>query len=130
MIVLGAEDLVDDVAVVRQENQTLRVLVQTPDRKNAFGVPDEVDDVVLDVGLGGAGHSDRLVESEADLFFLGANRLTRDAYLIALDDARTQAGQLAISSNAARINPLIRLAPRTDAGFADVLVEPQRDAQH
>jgi hypothetical protein len=80
------------------------------------------------VGLGGAGHSDRLVESNVDLPLLGANRLAVDANLIAFADARPQGGKPTIASNPAGVNPLIRLAPRTDAGFADVLVEPQRDA--
>src|SRR6202022_2670400 len=125
MIVFGTEDLIDDVAVVRQEDQTLRVLVQAPDRKDAFWVPDEVDDVVLDVGLRGAGHSHRLIEGQIDLLFLGADRLTIDAYLIAIVDSSAQSGHLTVAGNPARINPFIRLAPRADAGFADVLVEPQ-----
>src|SRR6266851_4613962 len=128
MIVLGTEDLVDDIAVVCQKDQALGVLVQTPDRKNAFSVPDEIDDVALDVGLGGAGHADRLVESNVDLLFLGAYGCAVDAYLIAIDDAGAQCGDLAVAGNATGLDPLVRLAPRTDAGFADVLVEPQRGA--
>src|SRR5579859_4342026 len=128
MIVLGTEDLVDDIAIVRQKDQAFGVLVQTPDRENAFSVPDEIDDVVLDVGLGGAGHTDRLVEGNVNLLFLGAHGRAVDAYLIAINDSRTQCGDLAVAGNAAGLDPLVRLAPRTGAGLADVLVEPQRGA--
>src|ERR1700688_3902094 len=111
MIVLGTEDLVDDIAIVRQKDQALGVLVQTPDRKNAFSVPDEIDDVVLDVGLGGAGHADRLVEGNVNLLLLGAHGCAVDAYLIAINDSSAQCGDLAVASNAAGLDPLVRLAP-------------------
>ena len=45
--------------------------------------------------------------------------------LIAIVDSSAQGGHLTVAGNPARINPFIRLAPRADAGFADVLVEPQ-----
>jgi hypothetical protein len=123
MIVFGTEDLVDDIAVVREEDQTLRVLVQSPYGKDALRVPDEIDDVVLDVGFRGAGNSDGLIEGNIDLLFFDADRLTVDAYVVAVHDPRAQRGELTVASNAARIDPLVRLTPRTDAGFADVLIE-------
>src|ERR1700678_4297623 len=125
MIVLGTQYLVDDVAVVGQQDQTLRVLVQPSNRKDALGIPHQIDDVVLDMSFGGAGNSHRLVQSDVDLFFLGADRLAVDAYHIALADLGSQGGGVAVAGHAPRIDPLVRLAPRADAGFADVLIESQ-----
>ena len=69
--VLDTKDLVHDVAVVGQEDQALRVLVEPPDRKNPLAVPDEVDDVVGDIALGRAGDSAWLVEGDIDVFPAG-----------------------------------------------------------
>ena len=66
VVVLGAQHLVDDVAVVGEQDQPLGVLVEPADREHALGVVDEVDDVAGDVALGRAGDADRLVERDVD----------------------------------------------------------------
>ena len=66
VLVLGAQDFVDDVAVVGEQDQAFGVLVQPADRKDSLAVADELDDVVLDVRLGGAGDPDGLVERDVD----------------------------------------------------------------
>ena len=126
MVIFRAQNFVDDVAVVRQENQAFGVLVQPPDRKDTFRVRDQVDDVVLDVRFGGAGDADRLVESNVNLLLLGADQLAVDAHLVARGNPGAQCGALAVAGDAARINPFVRLTPRTDTGLADVLVESHR----
>ena len=45
VLVLGAQDLVDDVAVVGEQDQAFGILVQAADRKDALRMADEVDDV-------------------------------------------------------------------------------------
>ena len=64
--VLRAQHLVDDVAVVGEQDQALRILVEAADREDPLGVVDEVDDVAGDVPLGRAGDADRLVERDVD----------------------------------------------------------------
>src|ERR1700676_3128445 len=86
-------------------------------------MPDEIDDVVLDMSLGGAGNSDRLIEGNVDLGFFRTDRGTVDAYLVAVDDPGAECRNLTVASDAARFDPLVGLAPRTDAGLADVLIE-------
>ena len=66
VVVLGAQHLVDDVAVVREQDQALGVLVEPADREDPLGMVDEVDDVALDVALGRARDADRLVERDVD----------------------------------------------------------------
>ena len=43
--VLFAQHLVDDVAIVREQDEPLGILVEPADREDAFGVADEVHDV-------------------------------------------------------------------------------------
>src|ERR1700686_713143 len=112
MIVFGTEDFVDDLSVVRQEDQPLRVLVQSPYRKDALRIPDEIDDIVLDMSLGGAGNSDWLIEGNVDLVFFRTDRGAVDAYPVAVDDPGAECPNLTVTSDAARFDPLVGLAPR------------------
>src|SRR4029077_9548269 len=126
MVVFGTKNFIDDVAVVRQEDQAFGVLVQSTDWEDTFRVSDQIDDVVLDVSFGGASDSGGLVERNVDLRSLGTDQLAVDAHLVTGADPSTQGGALPVAGDSARFNPLVRLAPRTDTGFADVLVEPHR----
>ena len=81
VVVLGAQHLVDDVAVVGEQDQALGVLVEPADREDALGVVDEVDDVAVDVALGRAGDADRLVERDVDR----ARLLARGADAVAVE---------------------------------------------
>src|SRR5277367_821600 len=100
MIVFGAKDFVDDVAVVRQEDETFGVLVQPPDRKDAFGMPDKSDDVVFDMGFGGGGDSHRFVEGDVDLLFLCTDEFAVDAYFVAVGNLSAQCGDLTVAGDA------------------------------
>lgn len=60
--VAGPQDLVDDVPVVGQENQPLRVLIEPPNGENAFAVVHKVHNVVRHAGFGGAGDARRFVQ--------------------------------------------------------------------
>src|SRR5882672_12772391 len=75
------------------------------------------------MGFGGAGDACRLVERNVNLLLLGADQFAVDAYLVARGNPGAQGSGLAVASDAARIDPFIGLAPRTDTGLADVLVE-------
>jgi hypothetical protein len=90
-------------------------------------VSDEIDDVIVDMTLGGTGDADGLIERNVDLFLLGSDEFAVDADLVALGDSSAQYGRLTIAGDPARFDPLVRLSPRTDAGLADVLVESHRD---
>ena len=78
--------------------------------------------------LGRAGDADRLVQRDVDVFAtlllrsLLEQRLV-DAYLVALDDFHADAGDFAVDSHPALLDKFVRLAARTESGFADVFVE-------
>src|SRR5690606_20148654 len=120
---------VDDVAVAGQQDQALGILVQAADREDPLLVADEVDDVALHRRLGGAGDADRLVQGDVDVPALppgGAAHpqgLAVDLDLVALADLRTDARAHAVDRDPAFADQAVGLAPRAEAGVADVLVE-------
>ncbi len=63
----GAEDVVDDVAVVRQQNQTGRIFVQPSDRKYPLMMPDLRNDVSGNVSLARRRHADRLMVLDVEM---------------------------------------------------------------
>src|SRR5690606_24634041 len=127
--VLGAQDLVDDIAVAGQQYQAFRVLVQAADREDALLVANEVHDVPLDRAFGGAGDADRLVQGDVDVAALarlgctGIQRLPVDPDLVALAHHRADPGRLAVDGHPALGDRAIGLAARTEAGSGDVFVE-------
>ena len=128
-LVLGAQDRVDDVAVAGQQDQAFRILVQTPDREDPLLVADEIDDVALHVGLGGAGHADRLVQGDIDVPALALGRRPRlqrlavDAHLVAFAHFGADPAALSVDRDPAFADQPVGLAPRAVAGVADVFVE-------
>ncbi len=66
MLIGGAQNLVDGIAIIGQENQSLRILVQAANGENAFGMVYKVDDVVLYLSLRRAGNPRRLVQRNED----------------------------------------------------------------
>ena len=80
-------------------------------------VADQIDDVVLDRAASrGAGHADGLVERDVDRL-LGADRLAVDAHLVAVGDPGARARNGSVAGHAARLDPFVGLAARTDARF-------------
>src|SRR6185437_10895375 len=63
----GTEDLVDDVAVVRQQNETGRILVQPPDWKNPLTMPDLGNDISRDMRFARCRDTDRLMILDVEI---------------------------------------------------------------
>lgn len=61
MAVLGTEDLVDDIAVVGQENEAGRVFVEPSDREDSFAVADFRNDIAGHVSFARCRNADRFV---------------------------------------------------------------------
>src|SRR5450631_738023 len=124
VIIFRAQQFIDDIAVVGQQNQTFGILVQSPDGKNPVAVADQIDDVVLDVRLGRAGGSHRLVEHNVDLLLLGAYECAVHAHFIGRANLEPQHCADAVAGDASRLYPFIGFAPRATARFADEFVQP------
>ena len=125
VLVLRSQDRVDDVAVIGQEDQAFRVLVQPADGEQPLRMADEIDDVVLYGTVGRALDADGLVEREVDPARFSGDRPAVDLDLIAIENLGTERRDGAVYLDTARGNPGIGLAPRADAGLADELVEAQ-----
>lgn len=63
----GAEDSVDDVAVVRQQNETGGIFIQPSDRENTLMVPDFRDDISGNMSLTRRRHSDWLMVLDVEM---------------------------------------------------------------
>ena len=121
VVVLGAQDLVDDVAVVREQDQALGLLVEPADREDSLGVIDEVDDVALDVALGRAGDADRLVERDVDRPLILRALPTRSPSTLTsspVGDLVPRPGRGAVDRDAALLDQRVGLAPRPLAALA------------
>src|SRR5690606_32832959 len=112
-----------------QQDQPFGVLVQPPHREDALLVADEIDDVALDVLLGGAGHAHRLVERDVHVAAAAGTgractqRLPVHEHHVVLAHFRAGTGGLAVDADPARGDQGIGLATGTDPGTGDVLVE-------
>ena len=128
VMVLGPQHLVDDITIVREEDQAFRVLVEPTDRKHPFGMIHEIYDVAFDVALRGAGDADGLVERDvdrADLLACGADRVTIEAHVVPFGDLRAERGRDAVDGDAALGDEGVGLPPRACAALAQVFVESQ-----
>ena len=102
VVELGAEDLVHDVAIVREEDEAFGLFVEATDREDALGMPDEFNDVAFDVAFGRAGDADRLVERDVDRGVLlagAADELALDSDLVAWFDLGAEGRDLPVDSH-------------------------------
>ena len=53
MLVFAAQDFIDDVAVVRKQNQAFRGFVEASDGEDTLGVIDEINDIARHARRGG-----------------------------------------------------------------------------
>ncbi|MNT53483.1 hypothetical protein D3C72_1905700 [compost metagenome] len=64
VIVASTEDLIDQFAVIGQENQPLGVFIQAPDRKDASAVINEITNVIPHVLPHAGNDANRLVQCD------------------------------------------------------------------
>ena len=126
VFVAGAQDLVDDIAIVGQEDQPLGGFVQSADGEEAFLVTDEGDDVLRFLRVGGTDDPYWFVEGEVEGFGFGFQRLAIDADHIAGRDTVTGAGGFVVDGDPTGVDQAVGFAAGADAGLADVLVEADR----
>src|SRR3546814_4827175 len=99
------------------------------DREDPPLVADEIDDVALHRRLGGAGDADLLVQRDVDVPALafggasGAQGLAVDLDLVALADLGADPRALPVDGDPPLPDQPVGLAPRAEAGVADVLVD-------
>jgi hypothetical protein len=116
--VLGTQQLIDDVAVVGQQDQPLGELVQPPDREDSRPVRHEVDDVVPHPPICRALDARWLVQRNVNVVHLVADGASVDFDHVRRADRRAKRGKGTIDRDPPGADPGIRLAPRAQAAFA------------
>ena len=119
-----AQQVVDDIAVIRQQEQALGVLVEAADRKDALAVCHEADHIVRNPGIGRALDADRLVKRDVHVRGLIADDAAIDPHRIAFQHLRAESCDDAVDAHAAAGYPGIGLATRAQAALAQELVDP------
>ena len=119
VIVFRAQNFVDDVAVVGQQDQPGGFFIEPPDGKDALFMADEVDDVVADVALGGAGNAHRFIEADVDFIFLlaGADDAIVNAHFVSFSHLCAELGAFSVNGHTTAGDPGVGFAARAHASF-------------
>lgn len=125
VVVLRAQNLVDDISIARQKNQAVAVLVQSTDRENSFLVVDELNNrVFLAFRVLGGHDPDRFVESDVDVFGLRLSNSSAIGFdFIVRTDLGAQPGFLTVDRDPSLAQQIVRFTPRTKPGLAQVFVD-------
>jgi len=125
VVVAGAQYFINDIAVIGQEDEAIRVFIQPAYRENALRVIDEVDDIGAVLNIGGGGNPNRLIEGYIyrSLFGLGVQGFAVYSYYIA--GVYTVAGQyqLIIYRNTRLLYEFICIAAGTKTRGTDEFIE-------
>lgn len=126
VLVTSAEDFVDDISVVGQEDESLRGLVQPANRKKPLGVIDEINDVLAFARIGGANYPCGLIKSQVEGGRFSLQRFAFEQYLISGKDPVSLLRNRTIDLYQSFFNKAVGFAARADARTTDVLIETNR----
>jgi hypothetical protein len=125
VLVAGAENFVDDIAIGGEEDEAIGGFVEAADGEDALGVVYVIDNVAGDVALGGARNANGFVEGQihelAGRGFL--NGLAVEQHRVACSDPIAGTGYLPVEEYPAGFDEAVGFAARAAAGAADELVE-------
>src|SRR3546814_4927303 len=94
----------DLIAITGQQDQPFGLLVEAADREDALLMADEIDDVALDLGVGGAGNASGLVQGDIDMAPATGNParpqwLSVQQHRVAIGDGAADTGNLAVDAD-------------------------------
>ncbi len=124
MVVTGPQDLIHQIAVVSEENQPLRVFIQTANREDAAAVVDEIHDVVALAIFRGTDNANRFIQRDKyQVFFVPwLDQLTIHFDHIARNDLIANGGAFTVDKHVALFDVTVSLAARADPALANVFV--------
>jgi len=120
---LGAKNLVDNVAVVRHEDETGRVLVQPSDWENPLGMPDFLDDIPVDMRLARRRDTDRLMIFDIDGRLAPGNHPAVAGDDIGGAHPVAHLCRMPVDRDCSQFDQAVRLAPRADPMLRKKLVD-------
>ena len=124
----GAKEPVNDIAVVRKEDQACRVLIETPDREDPFRIADVIDDVVFIPFICRAGDPQRLMESQIDMVVGRKDDLAVDTDDLPGEYLRAGDCGDAVDRDGARFDIFVGFPSGTETAGTDVLIDANRCA--
>ncbi len=124
VIIPCAKDLIDDIAVIGQQNKTFRVLVESSDGEDPFFVTDEIDDIVGITTVGSTDDTLRLIKGNEDKILILGNESAFEGYLLSGLNLAAHQRFFTIDGNKSRFNRCVRLTPGTDAGIGKIFIDP------
>ena len=123
MPVLGSQDLVHDVPVVREKNEAGGVLVESADRKDPLRMADLRDDVTGHMRLTGRRHAHWFVILDVERGSPPGNHLAVSRDDVLRTDLISQRRYPLIDGHATGFDQTISLSPRTDAVVCKKLID-------
>ena len=123
---LGSENIVHDVPVVREKDEAGRVLVEPANRKDPFRMADLRNDVTGHMRLAGRRHAHRLVILDIELGHPPGNHLSISRDNVISTDLISQAGNPLIDGHATGFDQAIGLSSRTDAMLCEEFIDAKR----
>ena len=111
MTIFSTENLIDDVSVVRQQDEPGRIFIQSADWEDPFWMADEADDVAGDMWLAGRGDSDRFMELDVESTLLPGDHDAVPGNDIVWPDLVAENRSPAIKGHAAFFDKAVGLAP-------------------
>ena len=123
VIVSSAEDLVDDVAIVGEEDEPLGGFVQSADGEEALLMPDKGDDILGLFRISGADDTHGFIEGDVQCLRFGFEGFTINADDIARMDTISCASGFVIDRHTAAIDQSVGFPTGADTGLADEFIE-------
>jgi hypothetical protein len=119
------EDFINDIAIICEEDQSFRWLVQPPDREYAFGIFDMIYDIVGDTAVGCTRDANGFVQGDIDLatILFGKNRLSIHFNFVPGSDPVSCPGNNTINTYSPFRNRFIRFPPGTPTRVADIFIQ-------
>ena len=125
MGVARPKNFIDGIPIVRQQQQTPRVLVEAAHRKNPLGIAHIVHHVAANALVGRRGYPLGLIEQQVYGAWLGTRQhlLPVHLHFIAVPNCISKNRNPAVDPHGTRLNGAIRFAAAADAVAAYVLIE-------
>ena len=123
MSMLGSQNLVHDVPVVREEDEAGGILVEPTDRKDPFRMANLRNDVTRHMRLAGRRHTCRLVILDIERSRSPRNYLAISRNDIMRADLISQAGHPLIDGHTAGLDQAIGLSSRTDTVLCEEFID-------
>lgn len=122
--IASAQDFINNIAIVGQKNQAFRIPVESADREDPLGVPEEIDDIVSPARISCRGDSDWLVKSQIDQIIIRQDRFTFDPYGLASQNTAANQGDSILNRDQTFSDQAVRFTATAVSRICQVFIDP------